>query len=86
MCINREGIVCNEPDIISGPSLEVFVNPIDKVVKRFIGFNVGNDLVTFVQLAVLLVKSVQLGRLGTHLAVWVDEPLKGWDRLVLRYG
>ena len=84
MCINIQSVVCNQPDIISILSLEILINPINKIIKGFIGFNISDNLVPLVQLAVLLVEPVELGGLSTDLAIWVDEPLKGRNSLVLR--
>jgi len=63
----------DKPDSIAGALLEVVVDPVDEVVVRVHGLVVLDDLVALVQLAVLLVDPVDLGRGLADLAVGVNE-------------
>jgi hypothetical protein len=84
MSVELEKVMTDEPDSIAGALLEVVIDPIDEVVIRVHGLVVFDDLVALVQLAVLLVDPVDLGRSLADLVVGVDEAFEDGVTFVFR--
>ena len=84
MSVDLEKVVTDEPDSIAGALLKVVVDPIDEVVVRVHGLVVLDNLVALVQLAVLLVDPMDLGRGLADLVVGVDEAFEDGVAFVFR--
>ena len=84
MSVDLEKVMADEPDSIASTLLEVVVDPIDEVVVRVHGLVVFDNLVALVQLAVLLVDPMDLGRGLADLVVGVDEAFDDGVAFVFR--
>ena len=79
-----ENVVTYQPHSIAGATLQVFVDPVDKVVVRLEGVDVVDDFAAFQQLSVFPRDSVDPGGLVADPVLRVDEPLEDGDLFVDR--
>ena len=84
--VELEGVVADHPDAVAGSTLQVFVDPVDKVVVSLERVDVVDDFSTFQQLSVFSSDSVDLAGFLADLVLRVDEPLKDGDLFVDRNG